>query len=170
MSIWRAAGSGPRPGIRMMSPARTTRNPAPALGRTPRTSMTQPFGAPRRVSSSGRAGGVRGAGVRGDGVPRHGGGEPGSSEDRKVGLQVREAGLEGFEVLHRQVLPPRPAMVLQGADGRDEDRRARGKAASSADNVDELFRPQIGSKSHLRHDDLATAEAKPVPDERVVAV
>src|SRR3989442_125110 len=52
MSMLKAAGSSPRPGMRMMSPAITTRKPAPAEGRIPRTSSVQPVGAPRTRSSS----------------------------------------------------------------------------------------------------------------------
>src|SRR5262249_42893817 len=72
--------------------------------------------------------------------------------------EIGDAGAERLEVLALEVLLLDPAVHLERADGRDEDRAVRRKAGFAALDVEELLATEIGAESRFGHDIIAELE------------
>src|SRR2546427_4285260 len=91
-------------------------------------------------------------------------------EDLQVGVEVREAGSEGFEVLMGEGFLLHAAVVLERAHAHDEDRGVRSQSALAAHEVHELLATEIGAESGLRDDDVPETEGDPVRQDAAVPV
>ena len=100
-------------------------------------------------------------GVVGEGVDRDDRVQPERPRDAEMPLEVRDAA--SLEVAVGPV-------VLERADGRDEDDRARHELARARDDVEELLHPEIGREAALGHDEVGELEPHARRDERAVAV
>src|SRR5881396_2550767 len=108
--------------------------------------------------------------VRHEAIHRDDRGHAEGLQDPHVGVEVDHAGLEDFRVLDGQVLPLRPAVMLEGADAHDEHRGVRSQAALAAHEVHELLRPEVRAEACLRDDDVPEAEGEAVREDGIVAV
>src|SRR2546422_2247073 len=108
--------------------------------------------------------------VGGEAIHCHNGRHAERLQDLQVGVEVREAGSQGLEVLEGEVLLLHAAVVLQGAHAHDEDRGVRTQSALSAHEFHELLAAQVGAEARLRDDDVPEAEGESVRQDAAVPV
>src|SRR5438445_12142483 len=85
-------------------------------------------------------------------------------------VEVREASMEGLQVLDREVFLLYASAMLQRANAHDEDRGVRSQAALAAHEIHELLATQVSAESRFRDDEVPEAEGEPVRQHAAVPV